>query len=78
MLNILQKHLEKEAAFEICVVAAWVLTLNEDEQKIINKLIETRAVVVASLYKDLNSEGVPFKLTAFRAHMRGYCTCQKN
>jgi hypothetical protein len=39
--------------------------------------LKTKAVIIADLYRDLRAAGVPFKLTAFRSHMRGYCACPK-
>lgn len=76
MLDVLNKHLT--AAPTICVVAQWVSELKEDEQSAFVALrSNNNKVVVASLYKDLNEETeLPFKLTAFRSHLRGYCTCQ--
>jgi hypothetical protein len=78
MLDILKKHLE-EAPFQ-CVVSVWISGLKEEEQSAFNLLITNRAKInIAVLYKDLAlQEGLPFKVTVFRSHMKGYCTCQKN
>ncbi len=80
MLNIdsiLQKHLAAPHLSRGCVVAVWAAGLPDEEQDALNDL-KTKAVVVADLYRDLRAAGVPFKLTAFRSHMRGYCACPKN
>ena len=75
MLEVLNKHLT--AAPSICVVGQWVIELHEEEQAAFIALRNNSKVVAASLYKDLNDETeLPFKLTAFRSHLRGYCTCQ--
>ena len=54
----------------------WNEKLPKEEQTALDDL-KTKAVVVADLYRDLRAAGVPFKLTAFRSHMRGYCACPK-
>ena len=75
MLDVLNKHLTTTPA--LCVVAQWTATLAQDEQEAFAALRSNPKVIAASLFKDLNDETeLPFKLTAFRSHMRGYCTCQ--
>jgi hypothetical protein len=75
MLDVLNKHLV--AAPALCVVGQWTNTLTQEEQEAFTALRNNSKVIAASLYKDLNDETeLPFKLTAFRSHMRGYCTCQ--
>jgi hypothetical protein len=76
LVDILQKHLSKPQLVEGCIVASWAADLPEEEQQALADL-QTKAVVIADLYRDLNAAGVPFKLTAFRSHMRGYCGCPK-
>lgn len=79
MRDILQKHLERQPVGEGCVVSNWINDLPTEEQELMNTLKETKSVVVAALYKDLRStDNIPFKLTAFRSHMRGYCSCPRN
>lgn len=74
MLDVLNKHLTAKPS--VCSVSKWISTLSEEEQAAFNTL-RAGSIVVAALYKDLNDElNLPFKLTAFRSHMRGYCTCQ--
>ena len=78
MLDILKKHLE-ETAFQ-CVVATWINDLENEEQQAFALLKQNRErIVFADLYKELsNNQTLPFKITAFRSHMKGYCTCQKS
>ena len=78
MLDILNKHLEDKPSS--CVVNTWIKSLKNDEQEAFNLLQKNKEKLQAAiLYKDLSSEmDLPFKLTPFRSHMRGYCTCQKN
>lgn len=80
MLNVLTKHLDGIDAPTKCVVQEWIDTLSEDEQAVMHELKErSETVVLAQLYSDLEKEiKLPFKLTIFRGHMRGYCSCQKN
>ena len=77
MLEVLTKHLEGSDNVG-CVVAQWVSTLGADEQKIFKQIKENNtAIKMAQLYKDLSDDTpLPFKLTAFRSHLRGYCTCR--
>ena len=75
MLDVLNKHLTTKPV--ICVVSQWISELPQEEQDAFIELRNNNKVVVASLYKDLNKETeLPFKLTAFRSHLRGYCTCR--
>jgi hypothetical protein len=78
MLSILNKHLEDKPSS--CVVNTWIKSLKSDEQEAFSLLQKNNEKLqCAILYKDLSFEiDLPFKLTAFRSHMRGYCTCQKN
>ena len=77
MLELLSKHLSTLNT-PGCVVAKWVGTLSKEEQEVFNKLREnSSAVKVAQLFQDISKEvELPFKLTAFRSHLRGYCTCR--
>ena len=78
MLDILKKHLE-ETAFQ-CVVATWINELKDEEKQAFELLKQNQERIVLSvLYTELSAQQeLPFKLTAFRGHMRGYCSCQKN
>lgn len=78
VLDVLKKHIQ--TASDKCSVSDWVSTLPTEEQKAFNELQEcSENINVSGLYKELNStESLPFKLTAFRSHLRSYCTCPKN
>ena len=77
MLDVLEKHLTPAA--KKCVVSDWVDGLEKAEQQAFTKIMEnSKTIHMASLFTDLNKQTpLPFKLTAFRSHLRGYCTCQK-
>jgi hypothetical protein len=77
MLEILEKHLNAEPAG--CVVAKWINGLKPEEQQAFDNIKKNNQEIhIAALFKDLYSQShLPFKLTAFRSHLRGYCTCQK-
>jgi hypothetical protein len=75
VLDVLNKHLTTIPV--ICVVGQWIGELSQEEQDAFIELGNNDKVIVASLYKDLQKEiELPFKLTAFRSHLRGYCTCR--
>lgn len=78
MLDVLKKHLEPTKVQ--CAVGVWSLTLDEEEKTVFKSLEEAGdSINAASLFKDLcQTEKLPFKLTIFRAHLKGYCACQKN
>jgi hypothetical protein len=77
MIEVLTKHLERSIS-KGCVVAAWISTLDKEEQKLFQQIKESSSSIkIANLFKDLNKDvETPFKLTAFRSHLRGYCTCR--
>lgn len=78
VLDVLKKHIQ--TASDKCSVSDWVSTLAVEEQKAFDDIkTQSENINVSSLYKDLNTtDTLPFKLTAFRSHLRGYCTCPKN
>lgn len=78
MLDVLTKHINGDAIPKICVVAKWIEGLEDEEQKAFQEVIaHNQDIHVAALFNDLKKEtNLPFKLTAFRSHLRGYCTCQ--
>ena len=78
MLDVLKKHIQ--TASDKCSVSDWVATLATEEQKAFDDIRnQSKNINVSGLYKELGvTEELPFKLTAFRSHLRGYCTCPKN
>ena len=78
MLDILNKHLEK-APFK-CVVATWISSLETLEKEAFELLSKNSSNInVSALYAELYlQQKLPFKVTLFRSHMKGYCTCQTN
>jgi hypothetical protein len=65
-----------------CLVAKWINTLDTEDKDAFVQLKEaltkdSKHINVASLFQSLSQKAsVPFRLTAFRSHMQGYCTCQ--
>lgn len=78
VLDILNKHIN--TATEGCSVSAWIDNLEDAEKKAFDDIRENSTNInVSSLYSELsNTDKLPFKLTAFRSHLRSYCTCPKN
>jgi len=78
VLEVLNKHIQ--TASDACSVGYWLSTLAVDEQKAFESIKEnSKNINISSLYAELNlNEDLPFKLTAFRSHLRSYCTCPKN
>jgi len=78
MLEILKKHIE--TASDGCSVQDWIDTLEPAEQKAFEDISEnSKNINVTSLYKEIAAtDPLPFKITAFRSHLRSYCTCPKN
>ena len=76
MIEVLEQYLTQSK--EACIVSKGVDGLNDKEQEAIEKLRENNANVnVGKLFKDLSvNTKLPFRLTAFRSHMRSYCTCR--
>jgi hypothetical protein len=80
MLDLINKHLNAPHENQGCVVVKWIKQLDVKEQEAFEAVKKNNhEIKIAQLYKDLNEHGekpLPFKLTAFRAHLRGYCTCR--
>jgi len=76
MIDILNRHLAGTTA--ACTTGLWINTLDKKTQDAFTAIKEnSKTVVIAKLYAELNNESqLPFKLTAFRSHLRGYCACQ--
>jgi hypothetical protein len=76
MLDILNKHLLNED--KGCAIKQWIDALPKEEQDAFALVKQnSENINVAALFTELIKESaLPFKLTAFRSHLRGYCTCQ--
>lgn len=79
LLEILSKEKHKVRQTE-CSTKKWLDTLSEEELDALMDCINDPSISISSLYNSIahSDAGIPFKLTAFRSHMRGYCVCQKN
>lgn len=80
--EVLSTHLEPKPAE--CVVQKWQNSQPFSNREMLNKIRalnmdedKKKHTDIAELYKALTSEtALPFKVTSFRSHMRGYCVCQ--
>jgi phage-related tail protein len=77
MIDIINKHLAIDHT--VCKVAQWIDTLEDKEKQAFQSIREQQMKInAATLYKELNAEvELPFGMTAFRSHLRGYCACPK-
>ena len=83
---LVEEHLNKDSGG--CVVNRWITDLTEQEDRdVFAKLLDVtradaKAVDLKAFYNGLLTQAInenieiPFKMTAFRSHMRGYCTCR--
>lgn len=77
MLDVLEKYLNTPSG-EGCAVNVWLQNQPQEVQEIFVKLQENRSLNMSALYNDLANElPLPFKISVFRMHMRGYCSCKK-
>jgi hypothetical protein len=61
-----------------CVVGQWVFAQDSDLQEVFTELRKKATLNLKNAYLLITSHtDVPFKMTAFRAHMRGVCACPK-
>jgi hypothetical protein len=76
--DVLNKHLNVDSLPSRCLVGEWIEELDEETKTMFEELKDRKNIVVAALYGDLVNSGVklPGKLTTFRSHMRGYCSCR--
>lgn len=76
MLETLKKHLDNE--HRLCKVGTWIDSMDEEHRALFKELIlKKEDISIAPLHNDLLRENqMPYKLTAFRSHIRGYCTCR--
>jgi hypothetical protein len=76
---ILDQFIEQSKQPGKCCIAMWIQSLpKEDAQKFESLRTENTKVPIKNLYEALIASGheLPGKLTAFRSHFKGYCTCK--
>lgn len=77
--DVLDYHLKRETVG--CIVNRWIAELDPEDKQGFEKLMEltknnSKAIDVKLLYDGLRAKTeLPFRLTVFRSHMRGYCVC---
>jgi len=75
LLDIIESHAKSLPSK--CSVGKWINTLEPEEQDAFNGLINSDELNATSLFLALEKQiKLPFKITTFRSHMRGYCSCQ--
>jgi hypothetical protein len=79
ILGVLANHLANSKGDGVCSMGAWINTLDDKSKEMFTKIIESKNINISKLYSDLIQSGIelPVRLTAFRSHLKGYCTCQK-
>lgn len=76
LLEIIESH--ANAVPSKCSVGKWIETLTSEEQTALNGLVKNDNLNATSLFLALEEQvKLPFKITTFRSHMRGYCSCQQ-
>ena len=78
MIDVLNKHLNEPQLNRRCLIGQWIDELDDESKSGFEELKTRKSIVVAELYGDLIKSGVnlPGKLTTFRSHMRGDCSCR--
>jgi hypothetical protein len=67
-----------EPPISTCVVQDWINGLQPEYKEALDKVRQNQQLNAKQLFDDLHEAmDLPYKLTAFRSHMRGYCSCQK-
>lgn len=75
LLEIIESHAKTSPSK--CSVGKWIDTLEPEEQTAFNGLIKSDSLNATKLFLAIEAQvKVPFKITVFRGHMRGYCSCQ--
>ena len=75
LLDIIENH--SKALPSKCSVGKWIDTLEPEEQTAFNGLVKSDNLNATSLFLAIENQiKLPFKITTFRSHMRGYCSCQ--
>jgi hypothetical protein len=75
LLDIIESH--SKSLPSKCSVGKWIDTLEPEEQTAFNGLVNSDTLNATSLFLAIEKQiKLPFKITTFRSHMRGYCSCQ--
>lgn len=79
LIDVLKAHKEENTKEKGCSVAQWLGTLTKEEADEFIACLQAPNTTALGLYNTLVSSGIPlpFKQTLFRAHVKGYCTCQQ-
>lgn len=57
----------------ICIMGQWLLTRPEDERETLIEAVDLMPKI--DVYRVVKKHGCPVKLTAFKDHYRGDCSC---
>ena len=75
ILDILEEQLQEKTG--VCSVGKWISKLEPEEQDALQKIQQIQTYNLSELYRKLaDRTELPYKLTSFKSHMRGVCTCQ--
>lgn len=77
--DILDQFIEEAKQPGKCCIANWIASLpKEQKEKFESLKTDNTRVPLKNLYEALIEAGheLPGKLTAFRSHFKGYCTCK--
>ena len=77
MIDILEEYLAMPSG-DGCAMNVWITSQGTEVQELFEKLCGNKSLNLSALYTDLNSRSpLPFKISLFRMHMRGTCSCKK-
>lgn len=73
------RELAKKSEFSGCVTGAWVNQQEPDIQELLHKIASIKNANLTKVLDLLKKHdpNLPFKRTAFMAHMRGTCACHQ-
>ena len=61
-----------------CIVGQWVDEQKPEDKDLLHKVFTSSKVVMSDLHKKLvDSAGITFGVTSFKAHIKGSCVCPK-
>jgi hypothetical protein len=79
LLEVLKEQKSIATSEPACMVADWLLTLNDEEAQEFIECMKVPNLSALGLYNALVKQGIdlPFRATTFRSHVKGYCICQR-